>query len=270
MTDLTIIARPGSEHQVSHQAALAMGARAHGMRVIEQSDIVHVRTEHAACWGWRMGRQLRDRGHEVLVMERGYLGDRFAWTSLGWNGLNGRAAFATRNDGGERFRQHFGSRLKPWNPEGRYVLLIGQVPGDMSLQGRDLAPWYAEQAERARNLYRLPVMFRPHPLAVSRGLDGQVPMTQTLQGDLQESLANAEVVITFNSNTGVDALLAGKPTISHDRGSMVWGLANGGFAEPARERWFGRLAWFQWTLDEIRNGTAVAAAFSLNDREAAA
>lgn len=272
MADLTVIAKPGAVHQVTHQMAMAAGARKHGLTVIEQASITHVSTQVVACWGWRTGRQLHERGHEVLLMERGYLGDRFAWTSLGWNGLNGRANFATREDGGDRFRKHFSDLLKPWNPEGRYVLLVGQVPGDMSLQGRDLAPWYAEQAAKAAAEYHLPVMFRPHPVAVSRGQARHVPGTQMLQGDLHGALAAAAVVITFNSNTGVDALLAGKPTTSHDCGSMVWEETNqlAGASDPGREAWAARLAWCQWTIDELRSGEAWSFVGSLAPSQRAA
>lgn len=270
MVDLTIIANPHAAHQAAHQAALAEGAKAYGLTVSLQSSGVPVRSKHVACWGWRLGRAYRAAGHEVLVMERGYMGDRFAWTSIGWNGLNNRAQFGIRNDGGARFRQHFADLLQPWNPAGRYVLLIGQVPGDMSLQGRNLAPWYAEQAKAAGERYGLPVLFRPHPMALQRGYAATVPFAAELLGDLSAALRDAAAVITFNSNTGVDALLAGKPTVAHDPGSMVWGFTGDGDAEPDRLRWAHRLAWCQWTLDEIRSGEAVETVFSLSPLQRAA
>lgn len=273
MTDgFTILARRGSDHQESHAAALAEGFRAHGIPVELVYSLEQVRTEHVACWGWRAGSQLRAQGREVLVMERGYMGDRFAWTSLGWNGLNNRAQFGISNDVGARFRKHFGHLLQPWNPAGDYVLLIGQVPGDMSLRGRNLAPWYAEQAARAAALFKLPVRFRQHPEAVRRGIRQEVRGTTAMGGDLQPALAGAAVVVTFNSNTGVDSLLAGKPTLVGDEGSMAWDVANllTPGKEPDRESWAARLAWCQWKMDEIRSGEAWAVAGSLSPRQRAA
>lgn len=267
--DFSIVARAGSEHQETHADALAAGLRAHGMNVQRTASVEHAEAKHVACWGWRTGQRLRELGKQVLVMERGYMGDRFAWTSLGWNGLNNRAQFGIREDGGARFRQHFAGLLQPWNPAGDYVLIIGQVPGDASLQGRDLTGWYAEQVAKD---WRMPVRFRPHPEAIKRGLDRPVPGAETMRGALADAIAGAARVATFNSNTGVDALLAGKPVTVADNGSMAAtpaALIAMGF-DPGREEWAARLAWCQWTMDEIRSGEAWAVAGSLSPRQRAA
>lgn len=272
----TILARRGSDHQESHAAALADGLRAHGIAVEPVYSLEHVRTEHVACWGWRAGSQLRAQGREVLVMERGYMGDRFAWTSLGWNGLNNRAKFGIRNDGGARFRKHFGHMLQPWNSAGDYVLLIGQVPGDMSLQGRNLAPWYAEQAARAAGLYKLPVRFRQHPEAVRRGMQQVVRGATPIGGDLQSALAGAAVVVTFNSNTGVDSVMAGKLTVAMDPGSMASPVALSDLPGRMhcefrdREDWAARLSWCQWQMSEIRSGEAWEVVSTAAERQRAA
>lgn len=59
------------------------------------------------------------------MLERGYIGDRKQWLSLGWNGLNNRATFAEVDDGGARFRRYFDGMLKTPQEGGRYVLLVG-------------------------------------------------------------------------------------------------------------------------------------------------
>jgi hypothetical protein len=227
-------------HQGAHAEALRAGLARHGVKRDPR---------FVAVWGWRTGQAYRKAGREVLVLERGYLGDRFAWTSIGWNGLNGRAEFpGYPDDGGARFRA-LGIPLRPLRPAGDYALIVGQVPGDAALQGRDLGPWYAAQAARA---WGVPCRFRPHPLAARRGPVHTVANAPRLDGDLAESLARAAIVVTFNSNVGVDAMLAGKPVTCDDPGSMIHGVA------PAdREAWAHRLAWRQWSLDEIRSGAAL-------------
>lgn len=103
---------------------MVQGLAAHDIAARRAVDIHGIRTKYVACWGWRLGQHLRYKGHEVLVMERGYLGDRFAWTSLGWNGLNGRSTVPEApEDGGERFNRNFS--LAPLNPVGEYVLIVG-------------------------------------------------------------------------------------------------------------------------------------------------
>lgn len=232
--------KPGAPHQAQHAAALREGLARHG--VGRHRDFV-------AVWGWRGGQAYRAAGREVLVLERGYLGDRFAYTSIGWNGLNGRAEFpACPDDGGARFRS-MGLALAPWQSGGDYVLIVGQVPGDAALHGKDLRGWYADQARKSCGL---PVRFRPHPLAHKRGPVWPVPGTTMDRGTLADALAGAAVVVTYNSNAGVDAVVAGRRATCDDEGSMIWGLR-----PEDRERWAHRLAWKQWSLDEIRSGVAL-------------
>jgi hypothetical protein len=253
VSELTIYAA-SARHHTEHADALAEGLKAHGVAVKLAATSYRARSKLVACWGWRIGRGLRAQGHEVLVMERGYMGDRFAWTSLGWNGLNGRARFAPRDDPA-RFAAHFPAP-QPWKAGGDYVLLIGQVPGDASLGGMDLTFWYERTAKQAALVYGKPVRFRPHPLARARQ---KVKLAATLGGTLAEALEHAQVCVTFNSNAGVDAVLAGVPTIACDIGSMAYPVTARRLGEtyvPDREPWAARLAWCQWSLEEIRSGAA--------------
>lgn len=195
-------------------------------------------------------------------MERGYLGDRFAWTSIAWNGLNGRGTFPGYPDDSTRFAENF--EMKPWKHDGDYVLMMGQVPGDASLRGRDLMPWYVDTAMKAQNAYEMPVKFRQHPQAARRGHRQSPKYTDPSIGDLSEALNGAAICVTFNSNSGVDAVLAGVPTVVADEGSMAWDVAAhrvGDIARPDRQAWANRLAWKQWTMQEIASGAALARAF---------
>lgn len=267
--DLTIVAG-NANWQQTHAGALADGARALGIQVTRARPRELVKSRMVATWGWRNGKPYRDRGADVLVMERGYLGDRFAWTSLGWNGLNGRGRFPINADP-SRFRLHFGDLLKPWKKSGEYVLLVGQVPNDASLDGQDLSGWYRTTARDAARLYGLPVAFRRHPKALERGIRQEVPGTRLIESDLADALAGAKVVITFNSNVGVDAVLSGVPAVAVDKGSMAWEVTAhrvGELAYPDREDWLARLAWCQWSIDEIRSGEALHPVLEANRRAA--
>lgn len=190
-------------------------------------------------------------------MERGYLGDRFAWTSLAWNGLNGLAEFPHVEATADRFEENF--TMQPWKTGGDYVLIMGQVPGDQSLRGMDLMPWYGQVAMNAQTAYEMPVMFRQHPLSLPRGRQ-RPRYTQPSVGSLQEALDGAAVVVTFNSNSAVDAVVAGVPSVALDRGSMAWDVSAhrlGDIRRPDREAWAHRLAWRQWIIGEIEDGTAL-------------
>jgi hypothetical protein len=254
----TVIASLRAAHQQTHQKAIAEGLAKLGIDSI-LTHAISAKTKHVACWGWRNGVVLRRRGHEVLVMERGYLGDRFKWTSLAWNGLNNRGVFGVPpDDGGERFRQHY--TMKPWKQGGEYVLIMGQVPGDASLQGQNLLPWYQQMAAAAAKQFGLPVKFRPHPVALQKGHRQFVSGAIRSAASLEQDLAGAAAVITYNSNSGVDAVINGVPAIVADQGSMAWDVSAhhvGSLVRPARESWAHQLAWKQWSMEEISSGFAL-------------
>lgn len=259
MAVITIVAH-GLNHQSAHAQALQQGLARHGIASEIVSDVRQATTPVTACWGWRIGKQLRQAGREVLVMERGYLGDRFAWTSLGWNGLNGRAAWPAPQDAGERFERHFGHLQRPWRRQDGYALIVGQVQGDAALANVDIDGWY-RRAARAMSDRGFDIRFREHPESVRRG--GRTPLamrSSILHGSLDQALAGAAVVVTWNSNTGVDAAMAGVPVITCDQGAMAWPVAGHGLdaapVTPDRAEWCRAMAWRQWTLDEIASGEA--------------
>lgn len=253
----------GGGHQQAHAQALATGLRRFGIPVRDGN----ARTgDTVACWGWRVGQRYRALGFNVLVLERGYLGDRFRYSSLALNGLNGRGWFPEYPEAGARFDQHFGHLLRPWSPDGDYVLICGQVPGDASLQGRDLSPWYAQQARHfSEQGHR--VLFRPHPLASRRGGTQKIPKAETNTGDLQQALSGAKLIVTWNSNSGVDALMAGKRAVCFDEGSMIHGWDG---TDAGRIALLKSIAGKQWLMEEISSGEALEGfAHALKQREPA-
>jgi hypothetical protein len=264
-----VVANERLPHQGSWGGAFGEGLRRHGW------DVTHAgtpaRCELLVMWGVRrrdwIAAQAR-AGGEVCVLERGYVGDRFAWASVSFGGdLNGRAEFCGPFHDGSRWERHFAHLMQPWRTaaelEGGYALVLGQVPGDASLGGRDLAPWYLAAA-RALHAQGWPVRFRPHPIAVQRRIWRSVPGARTLDGSLTEALAGAARAATYNSNAAVDAVLAGVPTIAMDKGSMAWPvtaheIGPSEIATPDRTAWAHRLAWCQWTMEEMRSGDCWAA-----------
>jgi hypothetical protein len=253
-----ILAEPSMPHHVTHAHALTLGLERHGIKARTVAPWDASDTETVACWGWRIAAPLVAAGKRVLVMEHGYIGDRKTWTSLGWNGLNGRAQFAPARDT-DRFWKYHGDLMRPWNPAGDYTLLIGQVDGDSSLGGMPFQPWAVRMAHRAEKEFGLPVKFRPHPVAIEFGQNYPAGCAETLRGTLADAMSGAAVVVTFNSNAAVESVLAGKPTITMDAGSVAWPVSAHGWtisAEPDRATWAADLAWRQFTIEEIRNGSA--------------
>lgn len=236
--------------------AMADGLRVHGEDVERRQIHDLVDADLAVIWGHGKPDVIRHQkaaGKDYLVMERGYIGDRTKYTSLGFNGLNGRADFGSPDNPSDRWEKH-GFSMAPWREPhtGEYVLIMGQVPGDQSIQHIDVRSLLHAVADSIKHL---PVCYRPHPLAHETWAPASV-----YYGTLQDALAGAERVITINSNSGVDAVLAGVPTVTLDEGSMAWPVTSHDISAPLcyvnRMQWAYNMAYTQWTEGEIRSGEA--------------
>lgn len=268
---LTIaIIATSSGYQQEHAEAFAAGLRANGDEPL-LTRVGYANCDAVVCWGWRRGRNVNAQGKDALILERGYLGDRSKWTSMGWNGLNGRADFrlpAVCDP--SRFERLFGHTMKPWKNGGDYVLIMGQKPGDMSLGGLCLTPWYKETAQALREIHGLPVFLRPHPVALKQGKWVSPPGVEIMDGTLEDALEGAALCVTWNSNSATEAVMAGVPTIVMDIGAPAYPVTGHKLTEivrPDRRIWAERLAWCQWSLDEIATGEPWARLRTLLDRQ---
>lgn len=249
------------------EESFASGLNRHGITPEMRFSAHYQPSELAVFWGLAHHKAVIQgqlaNGADYLVMERGYIGDRFHWTSLGFNGLNGRAEFHNAGAPGDRWERH-SHLLQPWRAAGDYALMLGQVPGDASLMGRDLVAegWYATQALLAEKAWGVPAVFKEHPVARARQAPRPESLAQLGGLSMDDALAKAHAAVTFNSNAAVDAVLAGVPAVTADPGSMAWAVSSHAPAEPLwrgeREAWARRLAYAQWTRREIADGEAWA------------
>src|SRR5207248_3280586 len=103
-----------------------------------------------------------------------------------------------------------------------HVLLCGQVPWDASVDHIDYLSWLEHTASELLTLSQRPVVFRAHPMASLP----PPPGCRGSFGSLTKDLEKAHALVSFNSNTGVDAFLNGVPAFAFDEGAMTWGLCN--------------------------------------------
>lgn len=240
------------------RSLMAAGIAVHGVEIARFDD-GKPNGDFAVVWGWRKGMRLRAEGFHkpILVMERGYIGDRTFWTSLGWDGLNGRARFTDVSDP-ERFAEHHSRFFRPWKDIGDYALLVGQVRGDTALIGVDIFSWYNRTAAALVDM-GWQVRFRQHPREIERHFDPTpIEGTEYSTSSLEEDLRGAALAVTYSSNTGVNAVMAGVPVHVEDVGSMVYDIASHdlGVVRPDRSGRLDRLAWCQWSRAEIEDGSA--------------
>lgn len=129
-----------------------------------------------------------------------------------------------------------------------YPLLCVQTPGDAShgLDEKGLEQWAEKQARKWPGL-----MIRPHPLQEHLSYGLPICPARTLE----QALKSAMLVVTGNSNSGHDALLAGVPALATMPGA-AWASLSGPQlpALKTRTEYFRRAAWGQWTWAEFRTG----------------
>lgn len=261
---ITCFVAPRATHQIGTAQKFIKGIERHNIKAIltnpcrpdYDSDLV-------LTWGLRNAMRVRgNSGKDFLLMERSYFEDRFEWISLGYNGLNNRGEFYNKNMPDDRWKKYFNDgRMKEWNPNGDHVLLTLQIKGDNSLNHVNVN--YQKIINEIKKNTDLPIYVRDHPqrkntwgkLSGVHIADCNIPII--------EAVRNAKVVVTINSNSGVDSILEGTPVINIDHGSMVWDLAmQNDFSMiasppmPDRMQWAHNTSYCQWLPHEIENGDA--------------
>lgn len=224
--------------------------------------IVHAykhKYDASVVWGIRRrwAGYVLEQGKPVIVIERGYLGERKrTWLSVGNGGLNGFANFGNQDVPSDRWEQYWAHDVKPWKKGGQYAIIMGQVPKDSSLYGMCPYAWAKSIYQSAVDKFKR-VYFRPHPESKPPPIGFDLPL---MTGDLDDALDGAKCVIAYSSNSSVDAVMNGIPAITMHQGSMAWDVSTHDFKESLyrgdRDKWGARLAYAQWSIDEMRQGLA--------------
>ena len=201
-------------------------------------------------------------GKRVLIIEKGFV-KRDQYFHIGWGGLNGRADF--RNDGmpSDRWAK-LDVHLKNWQVDdlSKPVVICGQVPWDASVQRSDHIKWCQETVAMLRAMTHRKLIFRPHPMIEGK-VDYEVGGVVMSHYALEEDLLHAHAVVTFNSNSAVEAVIQGIPVFVADKGTMARDVANWELSDierpkkPPRQKWASNLAYAQWNLEEIAAGEPV-------------
>ena len=214
--------------------AFARGLRLSGYKVIPGTTMHPGPQDILVAWnrigiGAGAARAFEAAGRPVLVAENASWGNEFAgkrWYHIARNRHNTAGRF---DDHGPERWDALGIELAPWRTEGETVILaqrgIGSPPTAMPRQ------W--PQEAQARYGGRI----RQHP--------GTRPAKA-----LRDDLGHCGRVVTWGSGAALHALLWGIPVASE----MPDWIGEQDNTDAGRLAMFRRLAWAQWTLDEIADG----------------
>lgn len=232
-TAAVIHCQPSVAWQGPFAAKLAAGLKRVGIPSRIVSERNRVEGGFPILLGTTFWRAVEASG-DFLLVDRCSFGDTNSWVSLVWNGHGRRGDHRLPERVTADRWERYAVPVAPWQT-GRRIVLCGQTD---SYCERDLDSWYRSVAA---------THFRRHPAGANpTGLPAAVDWS------------DARVAVTLNSSVAVQALLAGVPTVTQDEGSMAWDVTGHSLDDVRmsdRLPWLHRLAWTQWTHDEIAEGT---------------
>lgn len=271
-----ILAKP-VKHQVAATGHIERSLTRAGYRLRTSYDFT-APEPIVFCWGWGKAKEVRavNPGAVICCLDHGYTLERKQHINTGWSipsmrfGLNGFAEHPWVDDGGERLR------VKGWDKEicprptynsvprivrPKRALVLGQVYGDAMIVDHveDYGLWLRDLIASLQG-EGWDTTFRPHPIMVARrtvekyGNLGR----QSHGGSLGEDLARTDMVAAMNSNGLVQGYMAGVETRAWNKGTMLSPLMEAPGAPISfnrREEWAARLAFCQWSYEELDNGT---------------
>lgn len=208
-------------------------------------------------------------GGKTLCSENGFLrtinGKRhyqLAWRDGLGSGINGQGKFPVGDD--SRWKD-WNVHLKPWRTNGDYILLASQRgvrPEDPDItHGPD---WPDHVIPKIRRYTDRPIWYRPHPGNKRPCLPQKHKVDRIIDPhaeSLEQNLSNAWACVVYTSTSATDAIVSGVP-VCYDGPAIMCKELAGRVKDienppcPDREEVFSKLAWGQWSLDEIKSGRA--------------
>lgn len=188
-------------------------------------------------------------GARVLVAENGYVGLEPDGHPLYAIALGHHSGAGTWCEGTTDRWTRLGIELNPWRSDGREIIVLPQRGiGEPSLSMPE--GWTDSVVARLKQKTDRPIRVRPHP-----GKE---------KTDPGPDLKDAWAAVTWASGAGIKAIIAGVP-VFHEMPTWIGGPAAKFGIDEIESPFLGdrlpmlkRLAWSQWTLDEVRRGEPFA------------
>lgn len=194
----------------------------------------------------------RAQGAVLLVAENGYIGRQANGQqlyALARDGHNGAGSWPP--NGQEDRWAGLGIDLKPWRASGSHVVICAQ----RGIGSRSMANppnWHHRMAVHLRAITRRKVIIREH--------GGKPAFHARSTEDMQQQLQGAHAVVIWSSANGVRALVEGVPVIYSAPHWICRSAASSNIGAiddppmPDRLPALRRMAWAQWTVEEIASG----------------
>lgn len=225
-------------------------------------------------------------GKPFLVCEEGAFRQLPMYKRWGWTSYkNGIGIFNNKNVDNSRwkeFKRKNNLEIKDWSSKGDYILIMAQIEYDSALiemydQGyKSFLEYAIKLIQEIRKYTDRPILFRPHPNDPQKKFNSllkfsNVEISENFSNDnffvknggegLQKDLDRSYCVITFNSNSSVEAVCNGLPIFSMDTTSPTYEISQGDLKNIENINyniditdWCNKIVYTIWNEDEIANG----------------
>jgi hypothetical protein len=232
-------------------------------------------------------RKIQSSGKPVIVWEEGSFRRLPQYKKFGWHTYLNTGEFNNHDVDDQRWReisQANNLHIHDWESPGDEILIMGQIDFDSALISmyddgyHSFNHWVETMIARVRFYTDRPIRIRPHPLAAKSFVgiadrfnskyknvsvsDNLVGRTAVSGGaGLYLDLARAWCVITYTSNSAVEAVCEGVPVFAMSPENITWDVAHHDLADIEHldygidtTCWFHRVAYTMWCPEEIAAG----------------
>lgn len=163
----------------------------------------------------------------------------------------------------DRYEQYFKQDIKPWKQNGKKIIVC--PPTGAIEWFFDAQQWLDTTVETLKQQTDREIVVRDKPMdpqvSTQAGVTQLVGFNKkNIDRPLEQDLAEAYAVVTFNSNVGVKAICDGIPVIcgpecaAYPVANKLEDIENLKYQE--RDPWLHHLSYSQFNLEEIRSGFA--------------
>jgi len=208
---------------------------------------------------------------------------RWGWTSYK-NGIGDFNNSNVDNSRWNKIQKENNIIFSNWNSPGDNILIMGQLKGDSALielydEGyASFDNYILEQIKIIRQYTDRPIIVRPHPLGTSMlyeleedlnkayrniSISKNYNSTTTVNGGkgLEEDLKSAYCVVTYNSNSAVEAAEKGIPIFTLSSTSSAYDIGHKDLSKIETldydidiSNWCNKIAYTIWNNEEISKG----------------
>ena len=208
-------------------------------------------------------RDYRAAGKAVVYVDLGYWNRREGGPLQGYHkvSVNGRHPtdyFQGLRHPSDRFGR-LGVSIEPWRPGGRHIIVAGMSAKGAEAEGFEPHAWEEWTVAELRKVTDRPIIYRPKPSWMDARAIAGAAFEPGLE-DLPRLLVDCHAVVTHHSNVAIDALMAGIPAFVTDGPASALCFSELARIEQpwrpdGREQFAADLAYAQWRVSEMRDGT---------------